>query len=143
MIANLSYDPPLGESDHLCLRFNVACGKEEVIREEKESLNIYKCNLEAVIAELGQYDWDDLLTSNFQQDYQVFFDILEKLMRKHTPVKTPRKRKKNLYMTRDSVRLKNKKLRLWRKYTKTKGLFDRRNYALTPIGIGVHELRPV
>ena len=128
MIANLSYDPPLGESDHLCLRFNVACGKEEVIREEKESLNIYKCNLEAVIAELGQYDWDDLLTSNFQQDYQVFFDILEKLMRKHTPVKTPRKRKKNLYMTRDSVRLKNKKLRLWRKYTKTKGLFDRRNY---------------
>ena len=49
-------------------------------------------------------------------------------MRKHTPVKTPRKKKKNLYMTRDSVRLKNKKLRLWRKYTKTRGLFDRNNY---------------
>ena len=128
MIENLSYHPPLGESDHLCLRFNVLCGKKEETREESEARNIFKVDLNAVLAELEQYDWVNLLNSNFQHDYQVFFEILEKIMLRHTPVRTPRRKKKNLYMTQESVRLKNKKLRLWRRYMKTRGAFDRRNY---------------
>ena len=128
MIADLAYHPPLGESDHLCLRFNVRCGKEVVTREEPKERNIYKFDQDAVLVELGKYDWENLLNSNFQDDYQTFFEILGKIMMKHTPIKTPKRKKKNLYMTKESVRLKNKKLRLWRRYTKTKGTFDRKNY---------------
>ena len=102
------------------------CGEEEETREESEARNIFKVDLKAVVAELERYDWVTLLNSNFQHDYEVFFEILEKIMLRHTPVRTPRKKKKNLYMTQEAVRLKNKKLRLWSRYMKTRSALDRK-----------------
>ena len=49
-------------------------------------------------------------------------------MEKYTPLKIPRKVRKNLYMTGEATRAKNKKNRLWRKYKSTKYIFDRNNY---------------
>ena len=128
MIKDLSYQPPLGESDHLCLRFNVICGKQEFIKEEPEKRNIYKTDYAAVAEDLGKYDWVSLLNSTFQDDYIFFFDKLENIMLKHTPLKTPKRKKKNLYMTRESRKIKNKKIRLWRKFMASRSTFDRNNY---------------
>ena len=81
-----------------------------------------------MVKELVGYDWVSLLNSNFQEDYSCFFDKLEEIMEKHTPLKTPKRKKKNLYMTNESRKHKNKKIRLWRKYMATRSTYDRNNY---------------
>lgn len=128
MVKDLLYLPPLGESDHICLRFNVMCGKQEVIKIEPDKRNFYKTDYTAVVEELEGYDWVSILNSNFQEDYSCFFDKLEEIMEKHTPLKTPKRKKKNLYMTNESRKKKNKKMRLWRKYMATRSTYDRNNY---------------
>ena len=128
MIRDLTYHPPLGESDHVCIRFDVLHGKVQPVEAENIGRNVYKANYKAIIDELNSYDWVMLLNSSFVEDYKRFFDILEKVMEKFTPLRTPIKKKKNLYMTREARRLKNKKLKLWRKFLSTKSSFDRNNY---------------
>ena len=128
MIKDLVYRPPLGESDHICLRFNVMCGKQEFATEDPKKRNFFKTDYAAVAEELRKYDWVSMLTGNFDDDYKLFFDILEQVMMKYTPLKTPRRKKKNLYMTRESRIMKNKKLRLWRKFLLTRSTYDHNNY---------------
>jgi hypothetical protein len=127
LIRDLEYHPALGESDHICLRFNVMCGKQ-VIKEEPEKRNFYKTDYAAVAEDLGRFDWVSLLNSKFLDDYSLFFNKLEEIMLKHTPLKIPIKKKKNLYMTKESRKFKNKKIRLCRKYMSSRSTFDRNNY---------------
>ena len=128
MIRDLNYLPPLGESDHLCISFDVMCGKAESTKAEPEVRNIYKADYEAIIDELNRYDWSTLLKSSFVEDYKCFFGILEEIMTNFTPVKTPAKKKKNLYMTQEARKLKNKKLKLWKKFLSTRSSYHRNNY---------------
>ena len=128
LIKDLSYLPPLGESDHACLRFDVICRNDTATIEDINKRNFYKTDFDAVIEALGKYDWEILLNSNFQNDYIRFFIILDEIMEKYTPYKTPRRKIKNLYMTRESRKLRNKKIRLWKKFLFTRASYDRNNY---------------
>ena len=128
MVCDLDYLPPLGESDHVCIKFNVKCTKSAEIPETKKR-NIFKANYAAIIEQLSQYDWDELLNSNFNKDYETFFGILDQLLEENTPYKTPKKARKNLYMmTREAEKLKIKKNKLWRKYMSTKSAFDKAKF---------------
>ena len=128
MIQNLDYLPPLGESDHICIRFSAMCGMKEKVKDEPAERNIFKTDYAAVIRELEKYNWVRILNSSFVEDYKRFFDILEEIMVRHTPLRTPKRKKKNLYMTREARRLKNKKIRLWKKFLATKSTYDRNNF---------------
>ena len=110
MIQNLDYLPPLGESDHICISFNVMSGMWETVKEEPAERNFYKADFAAVIKELEKYNWTAVLNSSFAEDYKRFFDILEEVKVRHTPFKTSKKKKKNLYMAQEARRLKNKKI---------------------------------
>ena len=107
IIQNLDYLPPLGESDHICIRFNAMCGMKETVMEESAERNFFKTDFAAVIKELDKYNWITTLNSNFEEDYKRFFDILEDIMVRYTPLRAPKKKRKNLYMTREARRLKN------------------------------------
>ena len=128
MVCDLDYLPPLGESDHVCIQFNVKCAQSTHF-PEAEKRNIFKANYAVMIEKLSQYDWDALLNSSFIKDYETFFGILEQLLEDNTPMKISKRARKNLYMTREADRLKNKKLRLWRKYKSTKSAFDKAKYS--------------
>ena len=127
MVCDLDYLPPLGESDHVCIRFNVKCTQSTEIPETKKR-NIFKANYAGMVEKLSHYDWDILLNSNFSKDYETFFGILEVLLEENTPYKTPKKTKKNLYLTREAEKLKMKKNKLWRKYKSTKSAFDKAKF---------------
>ena len=128
MVRDLNYLSPLGESDHICIRFDVVCGKAEPVKGKTDERNVFKADYAAIIEELQRYDWVKLLNSSFVEDYKRFFDILEVIMMKYTPLRTPAKKKKNLYMTREARRLKNKKIKLWRKFLATRSSYHRNNY---------------
>ena len=128
MIQNLDYLPPLEESDHICIRFNTMSGMRETVKEEPAERNFYKTDFAAVIKELEKYNWTAVLNSSFAEDYKRFFDILEEIMVRYTPLRTPKKKKKNLYMTREAQIGKNKKIRLWKKFLATRSTYDWNNF---------------
>ena len=127
MISDLDYLPPLGESDHVCMKFRVNCN-QHLSEPKQQKLNIFKADIPAIIQKLSIYNWTELLNSTFQEDYATFFGILERIMLEETPLRTPRLVKKNLYMTREANRVKSQKNRLWKKYTATKSTFDSSKY---------------
>ena len=125
-VKDLSYHPPLGESDHVVLKFDVSLG--QVKQETPPSRNIYKANYDLIKSNQNDRKWDELLTSSFEDDYKTFFDILRNLLDKYTPFKAKQVRKKSIYMTSKAMRLKNKKRRLWKRYIPSKSNSDRQNY---------------
>ena len=126
MVQDISYHPPIGESDHVCLTFNL------IHTQQKDYFtpmrNIYKTNYVAVRDELQQHNWYKLLNSNFEDDYETFFNLLNSLLGKHSPMNTQPKKKENIYMTNEAIRLKNAKGGLWKRYITTRTKFDRENY---------------
>ena len=125
-VQNLTYLPPLGESDHICLRFNVIQSQQE--EATPPSCNIFKTNFDAVREELSRHKWSVELNSDFESDYETFFDLLDSLVKKHSPLRSNKKSNKNIYMTSDATRLKNKKLRLWKRYVVNRTKYDLDNY---------------
>ena len=67
---------------------------------------------------------DESLNSNLQDAYNSFFDILKTALEKHSPLQTPPHKRKNIYMTKEAVRLKNAKRRLWKRYLSTKRKYE-------------------
>ena len=93
---NLEYHPPLGESDHLCLTFTAfERNSTNVFRPVP---NIWKTNYEKVKLDLLRYDWYDTLDKSFRKDYDHFFNYLHSSLLKHTPLTTPPKQNKSIYM---------------------------------------------
>ena len=68
---DLTYHPPLGESDHVSLEFNVCF--TQVKDKITPGRNVYKTNYGAIKAELNQQVWEELLNSKFENDYDMFF----------------------------------------------------------------------
>ena len=126
MVHNLAYHPPLGESDHVCLTFSLYHHQQELMFEPKH--NVFKTNYEDVKKLLSEQDWSTMLNGDFQSDYNKFMDILLNALDQNSPLTTPPKKKKNLYMTSEAIRLKNTKARLWKKYVSTRSNFDREKY---------------
>ena len=77
---------------------------------------------------LNSHEWNDILTRDFAQDYDFFFNLLTNEMRERTPQGNDPVKKKSIYMTNDALRLKNAKNRLWRKYSTTKSRYDHSKY---------------
>ena len=125
-VQDLNYHPPLGESDHLCLTFTAF----ELQRESPfiPTHNVFKTNYEKVREEMQQYDWYEVFNKNFVSDYEYFFNILHSALTKHSPMSTLPKRRTNIYLTNEAIRLKNAKNRAWKRYLSTRTNYDRVSY---------------
>ena len=123
MVQDLSYLPPLEKSDHVCLKFSVI-HKKQLPTPTSPIHNIFKANYELIGSELDEYNWNELLNGSFIEDYKTFTDILSTKVKKHSPLKTHHKKKRNLYSTREVLRLKNAKRRAWDNYKKTPSSYN-------------------
>ena len=127
-VKDLEYLPPLGESDHMCLKFKVSFNIQPNTIPTSKQLNIYKTDYDSVRRKLRSHDWEAELNSTFEEDYQLFFDMLRDIKIGVTPLKKPPREKKNIYMTKEAERLRSNKNRLWRKFCSTRSTYDHRNY---------------
>ena len=110
-------------SDHCCLKFDLNCYAHYSNTTEK-SMNYSKANYRAIRNKLRMVNWDETLNGSFMDDYTKFLDKIELATSGNIPEQTSQKKKNNLYMTSAALRLKNRKQRLWKRYTKTKDLYD-------------------
>ena len=117
MVKDIFYHPPLGQSDHICLKFKV---QYYHIKSFRPKCNVFKSDYNKIKEELLQHDWLTILNTDFGNDYDKFTKIQYSALESHTPMTQPPKRKTNIYMTNEAIRLKNRKARLWKRYLSTK-----------------------
>jgi len=126
MVHNLEHNPGLGESDHECLNFALSCYKDTPVN--KPVPNYYKGDYVTIRNRLKAMDWISKLRGGFLVAYPIFLNELEKAMEGCIPSKVNQRKTKNIYMSRDSLKLKDLKARLWRHYKKSKTNYDRERY---------------
>ena len=124
MIENLSYHPALGDSDHCCLKFELSCYARSYKRKKVDEPNYYRADYTSIKSRLNILNWDDILNGTLNEDYPKFIEQLNVATKGCIPNRVSPKKKKNLYMTTKAIRLKNKKTHLWRRYTRTKTVYD-------------------
>ena len=111
MVQDLTYHPPLGESDHVIIRFNVPLHQSRKIDDLSDQYNIIKANYKGIREELKHRTWNEMLSSIFEQDYEVFVDALVSALKSHTPLQTPPQKKRNIYMSKEALRLKKHQIK--------------------------------
>ena len=117
MVHNLVHNPGLGDSDHECLSFQLRCYNEE--GESKLAPNYHKADYEVIRERLKETDWVTLLRGTFLDGYVCFTSILREAMKGCVPNKINGKKKKNMYLTTDAIRIKDRKNKLGRCYKKS------------------------
>ena len=73
---------------------------------------------------LAAINWEDLLSAlDVQSAYDEFALRFTNIINDCVPLETPRQRR-NIFMTRAALHLKNRKCKLWNKYQRTKSTSD-------------------
>ena len=80
------------ESDHLCFTFRLQHFQHKKYATTVH--NIFKTDYTEVREELAKHDWHEVLSSNFEADYDTFFNYHRNFLEKHSPLtKSPKERK--------------------------------------------------
>ena len=123
MAQNLSYHPGLGDSDRCCLKFDLTCYAIQTSKEIHLP-NYYRANYDSIRSRLKCINWGSLLNGTFAEDYSKFIQQIDLATMDNIPKRVSAKKKTNLYMTVEALRLKNKKQRLWKRYVRTNDHYD-------------------
>lgn len=123
MVSNINYQPGLGDSDHICLTFDLMCctNRKEKARSQP---NYFNADYGKIRNHLKTVNWEDALNGHFKGSYERFMEILMAAMDGNVPNCTHTTRKHNLYMNKDALTLRNKKKKLWKKYVSTRSTSD-------------------
>ena len=121
MVDNLRYLPGLGNSDHVCIAFDLILPSSYAIdSDDPPRYNVYSADFDNMRSLLSAVNWEsDMSDLSVNDCWDYFSETFDGIMRACVPLTRPKKCK-NIYMTKEAVRLKNKKNRLWRRYTETK-----------------------
>ena len=127
MIDNLLYLPPLGNSDHICMEFNLMCYAEQK-KSDNVKYNIRAANFDMMRETLSNVDWVSLLSPlNTYDAWSLFKSIFQKVIDDNIPMYKPRD-KKNVHINSEVFILKKMKNKLWKKYHLTHCQSDLSNF---------------
>ena len=121
LVSNVEHLPPIGASDHLCLRAEVNVYPEEIEAEPK--FNYHKGNYEEITKQLKTYKWHELMDKmSAEEAFKCFDDVLTKLMNEYIPKKKQSKKngRKKLWMNRDSRRQRRRKRKYFKRFMSTR-----------------------
>ena len=119
MISDVEHLPGLGKSDHECLSFYLNCNKQ-FPKHKTPSYNVFKANYAKISNNLKDTNWEALLEGDINEAYTKFIKYIDKEVEGNVPQKTSTWKKNNIFMTPESLKLKDKKNKLWKKYKKSK-----------------------
>ena len=124
MVESLTYHPALGDSDHCCLKFKLNCYANTHKVKKKDIPNYYRADFTTIKNRLGNLDWVTMLNGEIKEDYPKLVKHLHLATVGWIPNRISPRKKNNMYMTNDAIRLKNKKHLLWKRYINTKSSYD-------------------
>lgn len=119
LIQNLTYLPPIGNSDHLVLQFDLICYTQPA-EPDRTRLNLNKGNYQRLNELIKRSAWDGVHSPDLQTGYGVFKDTLARLVSSSIPKACPKGKRRNIFINKEAIRLKNNKRKLWSAYTNTR-----------------------
>ena len=126
LLHDLQHKPGLADSDHEILSFFTNNYKE--IIPSVSTPNFFKSDYATMKKRLQKIKWPPKLRGDFADSFQTFIKEMDIVTKGCIALKTKRRKKKNIYMNKNALHLKQKKERLWKKYKKTKSYYDRERY---------------
>jgi len=107
MVTNLMYLSPLGNSDHICIQFDLLCYLEPK-KTDNLKYNIRAPDIDLMKQTLGDVDWVSLLDPLDMNDAWLYFkSIFQDAFDNCVPTYKP-KEKKSLYSNSEVFSLKRK-----------------------------------
>ena len=128
LIKNLVFLPPVGNSDHIVLKFNVTCYAQRV-ESTAVHLNYNKGNYQQLNALIHGTDWEVVAPVDPQRRFEVFKATLKRLISQCIPRACPTRKRRSLYMNREALRLKNRKRKLWNIYIRSQDVVSYSRYS--------------
>ena len=131
LISPIEHCSGLGKSDHDCLLFNIICSKEHLCNNS-ERPNVFKANFMKIERNLEQVDWESLLTGDVSVAYKRFCKEIDIATKGNIPMsKGVSKNKRNLFMTKEALKLRNLKNKQWKRYLERKDPLDFNKFKLS------------
>ena len=119
MIQNIDHFPGLGKSDHEILLFELIC-KTDRRNDTSPRFDYRKGNYTKFSENISTIDWETYLYGDINECYSKFCTLLNDAVTKYVPLKPKGRKRKNIFMSREALKLKNEKINLWRKYCITR-----------------------
>ena len=86
---------------------------KKVNKDTQIQSDYFKSNYNAIRNKLTNINWEQTLSRNFGNSYQLFLELLTTSMEGFVPNRMPH----NKYMNSNAIKHKNKKQKLWKTYT--------------------------
>ena len=125
LVQNLTYLPPVGNSDHVVLRFDIVC-YARIAESSRTRLNYNRGDFRRLNELLRGTVWDVIEPTDPQRRYETFKSTLLRQAAQCIPKARPKGKRQNIYINREALRLTKNKSKLWRSYSITG---DELNYA--------------
>ena len=129
MLTGLNYHPGLGKSDHIVIRFSVACYTLRVT-PHLDRLNFRRADWNSLKDMLTRVEWHHLTTLDIGSGYKLFCEVLSSAVSVCIPKARNSNVRKNIYMTSQALNLKSRKNSLWNRYMLTKDPLDLARFRL-------------
>ena len=131
MVDGMKYDTPLGKSDHLVLKFNFLCYKEDNHSNPIKYM-YHKGNYEKIKENMADHNWrEDMEDLNTEESWSLFEDRITKSMEENIPKTkpTPGKKRKPLWMNEKVLIKLKKKSAAYKRYMQTREGEEHQKYA--------------
>ena len=123
MVQALESHPGLGNSDHVILRFVLACYTQSIV-SGKNHLNYNRGDYDKLNEMISSHDWEVSAPGDIEVNYTRFLNSLEHLTRRCVPHARLKCKKRNIYMNVAALRLRKKKRLLWQQYARSRDVID-------------------
>ena len=120
VIDDMTYEVPLGKSDHICLTWKMTIEKEDESEHRQVKINYWKGNYNEIHDALSNTNWVDLLNGKAEVNdkWIAFKEVVLDLVEKWIPKKLISKRKKvkSKWITSETAKQMKHRAKLWRDY---------------------------
>lgn len=115
-VQDISYEAPLGKSDHVVLKWNIILRAKEVTNSE-EKLNFWKGNYETISTAVQGVDWKQRFEGRCVDDmWEDFKSFMTQQMEENIPLRVERKKRGGKELSRSTRRAMEKRDKLWNNY---------------------------
>ena len=129
MVRPLQYLPGIGHSDHIVLKFELECYSRQAARS-RPRLDYNRGNYDELAESLGEVDWSVTNVMDTQGCHDYLKENMSQLVSRFVPLSRARLKKRNIYMDRNAMNLRKKKIRLWRTFVRTRCPLDYARFAV-------------
>ena len=127
MVQNIDFHPGLGHSDHIIITFDLECYTHHT-EATGGAPNLHRANFDLLKHLIKSADWEMAVDKSVQKRYDHWKKTVNDLTNRCIPRAVSKTAKKNIYMTRKSLKLKKKKRSLWLTYVRTQDPIDYARY---------------